>query len=157
MKQHGKDSVQSCTSLPCRWNVGSKRTKNPQDVHKATYPSKRKPPQNDMMTFDPRPANDRELTASQVNVFLKDLQVANMDSGRTRMWGTVMELNYDDYVVNDERVGVLRQLVDILHTNLADQCDPTSSVYILPGTEQQSESDTWASNRCDSQHQLQNR
>ena len=45
------------------------------------------------------------------------------------------------------RVGVLRQLVDILHTNLADQCDPTSSVYMVPGTELQSESDTWASNR----------
>ncbi len=99
------------------------------------------------MTFDPRPANAREVTSSRVNVFLKDLQVANMDVGRTSMWETVMEFNYDDYVVNDERVGVLRQLVDILHTNLADQCDPTSSVYMVPGTEQQSESDTWASNR----------
>ena len=141
VKQHGNDSVQSCTSLPCRWNVGSKRTKNPQDVHKATYPSKRKSPQNDTMTFDPRPANAREVTSSQVNVFLKYLQVANMDVGRTSMWETVMEFNYD------ERVGVLRQLVDILHTNLEDHCDSLSTVYMVPGTEEQSESDTSASNQ----------
>ena len=54
----------------------------------------------------------------------------------------VLDFQYDDYVMNNERVGVLRQLVDILHTNLADQCDPTSSVYMMPGTEQQRESDT---------------
>ena len=147
VKEHGSDTVQSCTSLPCRWNVGSKRTKNPQDVHKATYPSKKKPPQNDTMTFDPRPANSRKVTASQVNVFQKDLQLANMATGRTSMWETVLEFEYCDYAVNDERVGVLRQLVDILHNNLADQCDPMSNVYMVPGTEEQSESDTWASNR----------
>ena len=65
-----------------------------------------------------------------------------MDTGKMSMWETVMEFKYDDYVVNDERVGVLRHLMDILHTNLADQCDPTSSVYMVPGTEEQSESDT---------------
>ena len=78
-------------------------------------------------------------------MILKDLQVANMDVGRTSMWETVLQFEYDDYVVDDERVGVLRQLVDILHNNLANQCE--SSVYMVPGTEEQSESDTWASNR----------
>ena len=145
VKEHGNDSVQACTSLPCLWNVGSKRTKNPQDVQKATYPSKRKPPQTDTMTFDPRAVNARKVTGGQVNTFLKDLQVANMDVGRTSMWETVLQFEYDDYVVDDERVGVLRQLVDILHNNLANQCE--SSVYMVPGTEEQSESDTWASNR----------
>ena len=37
--------------------------------------------------------------------------------------------------------------MDILHTNLADQYDPTSSLYMVPGTEEQSESATSASNR----------
>ena len=31
--------------------------------------------------------------------------------------------------------------MDILHTNLADQCDPMSSVYMVPGTEEKSESE----------------
>ena len=77
----------------------------------------------------------------QVNVFHKDLLVANMDVGMTSMWETVIEFNYD------ERVGVLRQLVDILHNNLEDHCDSLSTVYMVPGTEEQSESDTSASNQ----------
>ena len=51
-KHHNNDAVQSCTSQTCRLSVSSKRTKSLQDVQKATYPSKRKPPQNDVMTFD---------------------------------------------------------------------------------------------------------
>ena len=62
-----------------------------------------------------------------------------------------LRLAADDYVVNNERVGVLRQLVDILHTNLADQCHPKSSGMEQQSesdtSEQQSESDTWASNQ----------
>ena len=55
-----------------------------QDVSKATYPSKRKPQQNDVMTFDPRPANARMVTTSQVNIFLRDLQLANMNTERSQ-------------------------------------------------------------------------
>ena len=49
--------------------------------------------------------------------------------------------------MTNERVGVLRQLVDILHTNLANHSDPLSTVYMVPGTDEKSGSDTSASNR----------
>ena len=89
------------------------------------------------MTFDSRPVNARKQTANHVSMSLKDLQLANMDTGRTSMLEKVLDFQYDDYVVSNETVS--GQLVDILHTNSADQCDPMSSVY--------SESDTSAFNR----------
>ena len=83
-------------------------------------------------------------TANHVSMSLKDLQLANMD---TRTTSGRQSWKYDDYVMSNKRVGVLRQLVDILHTNLANHCDPLSTVYMVPGMEEKSESDTSASNR----------
>ncbi|CAG2215589.1 unnamed protein product [Mytilus edulis] len=77
-----------------------------------------------------------------------EMQYNSLRTCKPSMWGTLFSCQYEDYSLEAERVDQLESLFWIMFDNLRDEGKqyPTAA-YMIPNTEQQSESDTWKSKR----------
>ena len=67
------------TSLPCVWNKGTKRTKNPQA--------------NKLYEWDPLPEKYRNVVSNEVHhEFVKDLQRYSGSNNELSMWETLLTI-----------------------------------------------------------------
>lgn len=131
-----------CTSEECSWNKGKKKNQNPGRISEAKYSSKKKLATLPMNDFDPRPVKYREVTAIHVNGFLSALQALSKENEGISMWETQLQFTYKDYNLERERVEVLLEKVSALDENLKPE-----ALMAIPGTEQQSRSEKWFSER----------
>ena len=99
-------------------------------------------------TGNPRPVKYREVNAMHVNGFLGALQALSKENDGISMWETQLQFTYKDYNLERERVEVLLEKVSALHENLKPE-----DLMEIPGTEQQSKSKIWFSERWRRLHQ----
>ena len=85
--EHGYIVQAACTSNPCQWNKGKKRTKNPQNLYPAEYNSSSKKQKSDeLYKWDPRPEEFRgNVDVSAVSRFAVELQAAPSSTDRLSM------------------------------------------------------------------------
>ena len=140
VKTYGYKSA-VCTDLPCQWNKGAKR-KNPQDIQNAHYGKQGKMLKK-IISFDPRPPSQRNTSHKTTNQLLTDLAALKEPS----MWETLLNYQYEDYVLQNSSKDILTNLVGQLCNNLADHghtCSSSSaSVVMIPDTQGQSSSPAW--------------
>ena len=131
-----------CTSLPCTWNKGQKRNKDPKPLHMTSYQTKRK--KSKLYHFDPRKPACRGFNQEKVNLFVNE-------QPRKAMWHDILKAKYEDFDVSADYARYLQTKVDEMRHSLKTYAEHLSgevgdSVQ-LPGTEQQSESDIWHNER----------
>lgn len=80
--------------------------------------------------------------AIHVNGFPSALQALSKENEGISMWETQLHFTYKDYNLERERVEVLLEKVSALHENLKPE-----ALMEFPGTEQQSRSEKWFSER----------
>ena len=95
-----------------------------------------------MIDFDPRSVKYQEVLAIHVNGFLGSLQALSKENEGISMWETRLQITYKDYNLERQRVEVLLEKVSALHENLKPE-----ALMEIPGTEQQSRSEKWFSER----------
>lgn len=139
LTKHGALISKPCTSKECSWNKGKKRNKDPRRLSGAKYPSKRKESSMPVIDFDPRPVQYRQVTSAQINRFVINLQSLSQNS-EPSMWETQLKITYENYDLGDP--STLHQKVNILCENLT-----TAHLMEIPGTEGQSNSERWFSER----------
>ena len=142
IKNHGATLSVPCTSKECTWNKGKKREKDPKRLSSADYPSKRKKSILPVIDFDPRPDKYRKVKPTHTNGLLKDLQSISTGSDDSSMWESQLQFCYEDYALDDVNMAVINEKIKILYQNLT-----VSEVMQLPGTEGQSQSEKWFSER----------
>ena len=98
-KKHGPTVNVPSTSLPCSWNQGKKRKKNPKPGHEAKYDSAKRDP-GKLYDWDPRPLKYRSANKELTNNFVLKLQEIN--KGQPYMWETLLRVQYDDFVLDDD-------------------------------------------------------
>ena len=141
VKKHGPVLAKPRTSEECSWNKGKKRNKNPGRISEAKYSSK-KPATLPVIDFDPRPVNYLKVTSIHVNGFPSALQALSKENEGISLRETQLQYTYKDYNLERERVEVLLEKVSALHENLKPE-----ALMQIPGTEQQSSSEKWFSER----------
>ncbi|XP_015780592.1 PREDICTED: uncharacterized protein LOC107358507 [Acropora digitifera] len=125
------------------WNKGKKRNKTPQRLSQATYDSKLKKAAVQVIDFDPRPAKYRVVTPEHINRFVIDLQSLSQNgNGNISMWETQLKITYSDYDLTDEQSKLLSEKVTVFLKNITPE-----SCGEIEGTEQQSLSEKWFSER----------
>ena len=148
IKENGLDPL-SCTAKPCEWNKGKKTGKNPSKISEATYSSyKRKATR--LCDFDPRPKDMRQVNYDAKKEFVTNLKYNRLSSDKPSMWESLLTsiLKYDNYDIDNERKVMLKNLTWAFFTNIrSDESRFNSNAYMIPGTEQQSESQQWKSSR----------
>ena len=137
--KHGALISKPCTSKECSWNKGKKRNKDPRRLSGAKYPSKQKESSMPVIDFDPRPVQYRQVTSAQINCFVINLQSLSQNS-EPSMWETQLKITYENYDLGDP--STLHQKVNIPCENLT-----TAHLMEIPGTEGQSNSEQWFSER----------
>ena len=133
-----------CTSQPQQWGKGAKAKKNPHPLHVDNYGKKRK---TDLKySWDPRPSELKKTDQEDVDHFIKDLQIAGLNS----MWQQLLVFEYQDYELGAEREKILHEQVLIaisgFHENIQqyDKDLKSNSVAVhVTGTEDQSDCDLW--------------
>ena len=142
-QKHGYVASKPCTSQECSWNKGKKRNKTPQRLSQATYDSKLKKAAVQVIDFDPRPAKYRVVTPEHINRFVIDLQSLSQNgNGNISMWETQLKITYSDYDLTDEQSKLLSEKVTVFLKNITPE-----SCGEIEGTEQQSLSEKWFSER----------
>ena len=133
-----------CTSQPQKWGKGSKTKKNPNPIHVNSYEKKRKT--NQHYGWDPRPRHLQKTDQKEVDYFIKDLQIANLNT----MWQQLLVFEYEDFELTHERKEILqKQVKDVVHhfkENLEPYIqDPKTNdqAVHISGTEEQSECELW--------------
>jgi len=142
VNNHGAKTTTPCTSKECTWNKGQKRKKNPQKLSDATYPSKKRKNNIQVIDFDPRPKEFRRVTSKNINKFVVDLQALSSDQKDVSMWETQLLITYEDYAIEASSVPLLEEKGKLLLTNITPK-----DLWEIEGTVQQSQSDKWRSER----------
>ena len=127
----------SCTSKLCGWNIGRKQ-KDPQPAHTQRYYKKSAPDR--IIVYDPCPSTDVTDVEFATN-FIKQLPlVANRS-----MFDTILEIEYEDYTLSDERRHELLTLTSNFIANIKEAagCEP----HAISGTTGQGSSALWHSTR----------
>ena len=96
-----------------------------------------------VIDFHPRPDKYRKVKPTHTNGLLKDLQSISTGSDDSSMWESQLQFCYEDYALDDVNMAVINEKIKILYQNLT-----VSEVSMqLPGTEGQSQSEKWFSER----------
>ena len=151
--EHGHIVQAACTSYPCQWNKGKKRTKNPQKLHLAEYGSSSKRQKSDeLYKWDPRPEEFRgNIDVSVVSRFVVQLQAASSSTDRLSMWETLLKVSDGDFELSAEDVVYYNNL-----TETFQQCFKENNIKILgnavecgqiPNIDHQGESTLWHESR----------
>ena len=139
--------AQACTSKQCEWNQGMKTNKNPCKVTEAIY-NTYKPKATKVIDFDPRSTDRQNISSEKKNAFFSDLKYESLQSGKSSMWESLLSYQYEDYTINDSRVATLKCQAWIFFGNIREASAAyNSDVYMIPGTESQSQSENWRSSR----------
>ena len=101
VKKHGPTTTVPCTSQDCSWNKGKKRKKEPKRISSVNYPNKKKKSRPNVIDFDPRPVEYREINENHINKFVKNLQ--SIGNTELSMWETQLKITYNDYQLDRER------------------------------------------------------
>ena len=143
VKQNGHQVVAPSTSLPCTWNKGQKRKKDPKPLHLTNYGPKHRTI-NKMYSFDPRRKELRGDNQENVNRFYEAMKSISP----INMWSETLqpEYSYQDFVIDSTYAASLRTMVANFKSNIMEEIEPLAgnrnSVQI-PGTEQQTDSESW--------------
>lgn len=121
---------------------GEKRQKDPKRLSEASYPTKRKRCKLDVIDFDPMPDKYRRISKENYNQFVCNLQRISMNEENVSMWETQLYLSYKDYKLSNIDLIDLQLKIEMLSSNLTPP-----SLMQLHGTEDQSQSDQWYSER----------
>ena len=138
------------TSLPCTWNKGKKRKKNPNPLHMVTYKSSKRKNPSKLYNWDPRPKEyQKKVDIDQVSNFVKHLQSISQCRGLS-MWETVLKITYEDFELDEQDIAYYKSLVEnfevsLLENNLLILKESVSCE--IPGTEEQSSSPRWFQER----------
>ena len=96
-----------------------------------------------VIEFDPRPAKYRDVKAHHIDNFLRNVQALSQAKGEgVSMWETQLQVTYNDYHLECERKEVLLEQVNALFANLKPE-----ALIEIPGTQGQSKSEKWFSER----------
>ena len=139
----------ACTSNPCQWNKGKKRTKNPQKLHQAEYSSSSKRQRSDeLYKWDPRPEECRDnIDVSTASRFVVQLQAASLSTDRLSMSETLSKVSYEDFELSAVDVAYYKKL-----TETFQKCFSENDIKILgnavehdqiPNTDHQGGSTLW--------------
>lgn len=144
IQKNGHVLKNACTSLPCVWNKGKKRDKNPQKLHKALYSTLKRNPTK-LYDFDPRLPQHRGINVEDTNAFLVSSQ-GEFREGAPSMWETLLEVNYDDFKLTEDEIKVLRnqcaQFEESNRLSILALCG-TKTCCQIEGTLEQSQSARW--------------
>lgn len=111
VKEKGSIANKPSTSLPCTWNLGKKRKKDPKPLHMALYNSTNRRSSSKMYSWDPRPEKYRDIDMTCANNFVRDMQLAS--NSEPSMWETILKFKYDDYELDDNDIQILKAQIDI--------------------------------------------
>ena len=82
VKENGCNVVIPSTSLPCEWNKGQKRKKNPKPLHEAEYDSTKRKNTN-LYNWDPRESKyQNKINLAAVSKFVLNLQGSTVTCGK---------------------------------------------------------------------------
>ena len=97
-----------------------------------------------MINFDPRPKKFRNVSPQHINGLLSNLESisANNRNGEMSMWETQLQMTYDDYSLEEDRLEDLRRKLTILEENLKH-----ATLMEIPATREQSFSEEWHNQR----------
>ena len=95
-----------------------RKKKNPPKLSDATYPSKRRENNIQVIDFDPRPKELRRATSKNINKFEVDLQAFSADQKDVSMWVTQLLINSEDYAIEPSSVPLLEEKGKLLLTNI---------------------------------------
>ena len=151
VSDNGHVVVEPSTSQPCEWNKGKKRMKDPKALHKSSYKSSKKSSSSALYNWDPRPVEfQNKVDQDGVHTFLRNLQAYSATQGTLSMWETLLQINYQDFKLDDADVVHYKSLVTEFETALADSLSSISNNFTvgqIPNTESQSKSEEWCQAR----------
>lgn len=79
---------------------------------------------------------------------MTDLKYGGCKSGRTTMWVTLIKYKHENYEIDDAREGVLKyNRLEFFNNLKKDRSKYNSDIYMVRGTESQSETITWKASR----------
>ena len=137
--------IKPSTSLPCVWNKGQKRKKDPKALHLATYSSSKK--KNEVYNFDPRNPEYRKHTTQLANEFISSLRSV---SNKKTMWEDIITYKYNDFTLTSDDLNIITALVVEFESNIGkltrEICGAESTGQV-PGTELQADSNKWHTTR----------
>ena len=81
--------------------MGKKRKKEPKRISSVNYPNKKKKSRPNVIDFDPRPVEYREINENHINKFVQNLQ--SIGNTELSMWETQLKITYNDYQLDRER------------------------------------------------------
>ena len=131
----------SCTSQTCQWNKGRSTKRNPQKIFEATYSSSKKKAK----LLNPCPPQFA-VSPSEADCahFLQDLQTSS--AGKVpSMWETLLHFKYEDYILDDLQVEILKEKRKTLLLNLSrgENSDTPKAIQIV----KEQQSDEWFTQR----------
>ena len=139
--------VEPSASQPCKWNKGKKRKKEPKALHHISYKSSKMSIPSALYNWDPRPVEfQNKVDQDGVHTFLRNLQAYSATQGTLSMWETLLEINYQNFKLDDADVVHYKSLVTEFETELADSLSSISDKFTvgqIPNTESQSKSKEW--------------
>ncbi|KAJ7369714.1 hypothetical protein OS493_036996 [Desmophyllum pertusum] len=151
VSDNGHVVVEPSTLQPCKWNKGKKRTKDPKALHKSSYKSSKKSSSSALYNWDPRPVEfHNKVDQDGVHTFHRNLQAYSATQGTLSMWETLLQINYQDFKLDDADVVHYKSLVTEIETALADSLSSISDKFTvgqIPNTESQSKSEEWCQAR----------
>ena len=96
----------SVTSLPCLWNRGRQSKKSPKRIFEANYSVNEKKVKS-LISFNPIPKSVSLDLKSETNKLVTAFNNNNLSN---RMFNTLCNYRYGDYLVEDDRKAILCQL-----------------------------------------------
>jgi hypothetical protein len=146
--EHGFIVKNVCTSEPCQWNKGKKRTKNPTALHQTIYSTNKRWKPDKMYNWDPRPLEYQNVNCESVTHFVTDLQlISSQNSQNQSMWETLLQIKYDDFHLSNEDTIYYRELVQNFEESLLLNNEKFLGKNIIfgeiPDTVDQAKSLTW--------------
>ena len=149
VKTHGNDP-KSVTEKTCQWNKGQKTNKNPSVVFEVQYKSTKKElmrprkPGTERREFDPRPVTSRKpVEKAEKHSFLSDLHMNLGDCG----WTNILDYEYEDFTLDESEKVTLGDQATLFIDGLRDMCEARDQPFEVPGTNLQSASAKWRSDR----------
>jgi hypothetical protein len=145
IEKNGSTVKVPSTSLPCSWNKGKKREKNPQALHNAVYSTQKQDPSK-VYKWDPRPLSYRGVDTNLMNEFITSIESPGPNP--SSMWETLLKRQYDDFDLNEEEELILKKQCDVFERYLREEtaliCGTKVATQVTTG---QSESQEWFSAR----------
>ena len=130
------------------------KEKSETKLHESIYESSKRKHHGDLYHCDPRPSEYkrqfRENLEQHTSLFVRKLQTINKD--KVSMWKTFIKVTYEDFVLDDDDEKLyykylVKNFESCLTGNVANIFEKSFSGQV-PGTKEQSNSETWFQECC---------